>query len=383
MVFKTYRLRLYPNREQRDFFERSFQAVRFVKNLCIEQRFLGLDHGVFVKRADQQAQLVDLKKEATFLKDAPSPSLQYAVRDVDVAFQRYFKRASRRPRFHSRKCGWQSFQLTNQNVAVGLQHIKMTKAGCVRYRDSRRPVGRLIRATVSRTPSFKYFISLVVEQEKPAALAGTKSVGLDFSMKDFYVASDGTRAKCLPKLCALHQKLAAYQVRLSKMLYGSRNYQKQCIKIAKVYEKMRNIKDDYLHKLSRKLVDKFDLICLETLDLQGMSARDSKYKFGKRIRLLSWYRFTEMLTYKAQYSGKQVVKVSRWLPSSQLCSVCGSQRKLTLADRIYSCPYCGSELDRDVNAAVNILVEGEALATNRRVGGACLVENETSTLVGI
>jgi len=240
--------------------------------------------------------------------------------------------------------------------------LKKTKAyACVFFHH--RFDGSIRSATVSRTKSDKYFISIVVETEddmtyKHSEATKQNSIGIDLGIKDFVILSDGTKIKT-PEIKEHNKKLEKLHRNLSRKQKGSQNRYKARIKLARLYERIDNIKTDFLHKLSRNIVDKnhvdyvlVDRVFMEILNLIGML---KNHKLARSIAEASWFKFYTFLNYKAGWVGKQVLKIGRFEPSSKMCSVCGYKNKeLKLSDRMWVCPECKTELDRDINAAVNI-----------------------------
>ena len=212
--------------------------------------------------------------------------------------------------------------------------------------------------TLSLTPSGKYFVSILTEQQyEPIAKTG-KVVGIDLGLKDFVITSDGEKYKNNRFLTKYQNKLAIAQKHLSRKQKGSNNFEKQRVKVARLYEKVSNARKDYLHKVSLDLVRNYDIVCLEDLNVKGMM---KNHRLARQISDVAWGEFVGMLTYKADLNNKEIVKIDRFYPSSKTCHNCGYVKKdLKLSDRKWVCPECGANLDRDVNAAMNILSAGLA-----------------------
>lgn len=224
---------------------------------------------------------------------------------------------------------------------------------------SHRPVkknGKLKSVTVSREPNGKYYVSLLFEypeKKRHYDIDPDNAIGLDMSMSEFYIDSNGDRKDTPHAYKKLQNRIAVEQRRLSHMKKCSSNYQKQRLRIAKLHAKAKHQRADFLHKVSRELADTYDIIGIEDLDMKGMS---QALNFGKPVSDKGWGMFVRMMTYKAADAGKRVIKISRWFPSSQMCHECGCVSKKTkdLSVREWVCPHCGVTLDRDKNAAVNI-----------------------------
>jgi len=236
--------------------------------------------------------------------------------------------------------------------------IKLPKLGFVKVKQSKPLGGRIISATVRRTPSDKYYVSLLVEEPtlRPYKKTGSE-VGIDLGVKDLLVISNNEIVENIKPYISLEKALAKAQHSLSRKVKGSNNYNKSKVKIARIHEKISNIRLDYLHKVTTNLVKNHDLICIEDLDVIAM-LKDKN--LSKHVCDVSFGKLKELLEYKAEWYGKVLVKVDRYFPSSQLCSSCGFQNKAVkdIAIRHWECPECQSKHDRDYNASLNIIKEG-------------------------
>ena len=238
--------------------------------------------------------------------------------------------------------------------------------GLVKFAKSREVEGKIIKATIKRKPTGKYYVSIVCEVEIKLFEKTNQSVGIDLGLTNFAILSSGEKIDNLHFSKEMAQKLAREQHKLSKRallakekgicLLDAKNYQKQKLKVAQLHEKIANQREDFLHKLSTEIVKNYDIISIEDLNVKGMV---KNRKLSKAIADVSWGKFVEMLEYKADWYGKEVVRISRWYPSSQICSECGYRDgKKSLDIREWICPNCGNVLDRDINASINILNEG-------------------------
>jgi len=307
--------------------------------------------------------LTVLKKEKEFLKDVDSISLQQSLRHLDTAFQNFFKNSKAGfPKFKSKKNNNNSYSTVcvNNNIKLENGTISLPKIGKVKIRQHRSiPENYILKSvTVNQTPSEKYYVSILFECENQVQKTEPqKFLGLDFSMRELYVASDGTSANYPRFYRQALKKLEREQRKLSKMQKGSNNRNKQRIKVARLHEKVTNQRKDFLHKQSRQITNAYDCVCIEDLNMKAMS---QAMNFGKSVADNGWGMFTTFLQYKLEEAGKQLVRIDKFFASSQLCSVCGYQNSNTkdLSVREWTCPCCQTYHNRDINAAVNIQNEG-------------------------
>ena len=367
MANRAFVFRIYPNRAQRELLSRTFGCVRLVYNHYLDRK-----KQLWEKSRQSMSynacsrDLTSLKKEKEFLKEVDSIALQQSLRHLDTAYSNFFKQnGSGYPRFKSRKRGKQSYTTVNVNNNIRLEggRIRLPKLGAVKIRQHRQvPEGWVPRSvTVRRVPSGKYYVSILFEYENQIEEREIDNVlGLDFSMPDLYVTSEGDRCGYPKYFRQEEKKLARAQRRLSKMQKGSANYEKQKVKVAKIHEKIANRRKDFLHKRSHAIAEEYDAVCIENLDMQGMS---KALQFGKSVHDDGWGMFTRMLEYKLADRGGKLVKIDKWYPSSQMCSGCGhiAAEVKDLGIRVWFCDWCLEYHDRDENAAVNIRSEGRRL----------------------
>jgi len=362
-MLKAYKYRLYPNNDQKIKIEQHIGCSRFVYNyfLAFHKRNYQ-EHQVKWNKYEYTKMLVPLKntEEYNWLKEVNSQTLQQSILNLDTAFKNMFRKRARFPKFKKKNKSKNSFHIP-QNVSVffdeKLVFLPKFKEGikCVFHRGF---YGKIRNATVSRTKTNKYYVSIIVEIEDDLVCdisepTTNNSVGIDLGIKDFAILSDGTKVEN-PDIKKFNKRIEKLHRNLSRKKKGSKNRDKARLKLARLYEKVDNIKTDFLHKLSHKIINKnhVDYIFMEDLNVSGML---KNHKLARSIASASWYKFYTFLQYKAERNGKRIIKIGRFEPSSKLCSVCGYKNKeLTLKDRTWLCPECGTIHDRDVNAAVNI-----------------------------
>ena len=377
-MLKGLKYRLYPTNTQKELIAKHIGSSRFVYNLALETKnttYLGSKHNF--SPFDLIKQLPDLKKECEWLKEVNSQSLQQAIQNMDIAFKKFFKGGGF-PKFKSKHRGKQSFSIP-QNVIVesGKLIIPKFKEGIdiVLHRPIK---GTIKSATISVTPTGKYFVSILVDTntEIPtkAPITENTTIGIDLGIKDFAITSDGEVFENPKNLRKAQSKLKYVQRKYSKHK-GKRTKKK----LAKLHEKVVNKRKDFLHKTSTKLIRENQTICLEDLAVSNMV---KNHNLAQAINDVSWSTFVTMLEYKANWYGKNILRIGRFAPSSKTCSCCGTiNKKLTLKDREWICDSCNSVLDRDVNAAINI--KSFALKNNLSVEHRLKNQDELPTLVRV
>jgi len=356
MFNKAYKIRIYPNKEQRILIAKTFGCCRFVYNYFLAERIrVYKEEKRLLSYCDTNKLLTILKSENRWLKEPDKFSLQNALRNLDSAYKMFFK-GSGYPKFKSKRDNHNSYT-TNQNIRIFDRCIQLPKLGKVKFRDKYDIQGRIVSATVSQEPSGKYYVSLGCEVEIEQFSKTNQSIGIDLGLKDFAILSNGVKIPNLKYLAKSEKRLVKLQRELSRKPKGSSNRNKARIKVARCYEKITNQRKDFLHKLSTQLVRDYDNICIEDLNVAGMV---KNHNLAKSISDVSWSEFVRQLTCKCEWYGKQLIKVDRFYPSSQLCNNCGYKNKAVkdLKIRYWTCPECGNEVDRDINASKNILREG-------------------------
>lgn len=359
---KGVKFRIYPNKEQEKLILKTFGCCRLIYNKGLDMRVNAYKNGKNVNYSQTSAMLTNLKKQAdfAFLKDVEAGALQQSLRDLDRAYQNFFKKRAKHPKFKNKHNNHQSYRTLSPCVRIVGNYLKLPKLGYVKIKQSME-VSKINNVTVEKTPTGKYFAVLNVEFEPEFKQNNGNSIGIDVGLKEFYTDSNGNKVDNPKYLEKSEQKLKREQRRFSRKQKGSKNREKQRIKVARVYEKITNQRNDFLQKESTKLVRENQTICVEDLNVKGML---QNHKLAKAISSVSWSKFFDMLEYKATWYGNEIIKVPTMYPSSQICNCCGYKNPLVknLSIRKWVCPECHTKHDRDCNASINILNKGLSLA---------------------
>lgn len=365
---RAYEIRIYPNASQRALIERTFGCCRWVYNRCLETKKAEYERTGNSPTVYRLQKLVTAwkREEAPWLSEVDSHALQQAVVNLGRAFDGFFRRCKLGgrpgyPRFKSKRDNRQSYR-TNWGIAVqDVGHVKLPKLGTVKARVSRVPEGRVVNATVKRTPTGKYFVTVCcADCPAPDMPEGSVEVmGIDAGIHYLAARSDGQVVANSKSLAKSQKRLAREQRRLSRKRKGSNRRSKQRVRVARVHEKIANQRKDAIHKATTSAVRESQAIAVEDLNVEGM--RRNRH-LAKAVSDASMSEMIRQLAYKCAWYGRAFVKVGRFFPSSRTCSACGHMNPgVVLGVEKWTCPVCGAEHDRDFNAAVNIAREGARL----------------------
>ena len=372
IINRSFKIRIYPTPQQIIQINKTLGSSRAIYNIMLQERM-----EVYEALKNDKERLYSYKyktekqykEEFSWLKEADSVALQQSRIDLTNSFQNFYKslKGQRKgnkigfPRYKKKKLenSYRTFSILDVNFKT--KQVKLSKLGWVKYRDKRTHFdGKLKNATVQRTSTGKYFVSLLFEQELFIELetlsSRNKVIGLDMSLDKFFVDQDGNSPAYERVYRLLEPKLKQAQRRMSKKQIGSKNWYKALHKVSLIYEQIANKRKDFTHKLSTAIVQENEIIVLESLSLKGMS---QALQLGKSVMDLGYSTFVKQLQYKALEQGKLILKADKWFASSKLCNVCGFKNiELKLSDRTWTCPTCSTEHNRDQNAGQNLVNYG-------------------------
>ena len=368
-MLKAIKIRIYPTVEQVDFINKQLGCCRFVYNNCLAFRKDSYQNEhISVSSSSAVKHITVLKKDNEWLKDVHSKVLQQSVRDMNQAYDNFFKLHRGFPKFKSKHDNRQSCRFP-KDAFIGVRGnridlIKVLKD--IHFKCSRNDERYLNRnqdkvksITLSKEPNGKFYLSVLIDKPLRQVPQSSSMVGLDLGIKGFAVTSDGQVIENFHFKKNEESRLKRLQRQISKKIVGSKNREKARLRFAKLNEKIRNRKLNFLHDVTNHLIDENQVIVMEDLNVKGMVRN---HKLAESISEVNWGEFRRMLAYKAAWHGRQLVFIDRFYPSSKRCNHCGYiYKELTLKDRQWVCPECGSLINRDYNAALNILEEGERI----------------------
>lgn len=372
MKLKSYKYRIYPTEKQKILIEKHFGCCRWIYNYALEKNIKSYQEtrkhlSKFIISADLK--LLKTKEETKWLSEVNSQSLQTSLENLDKAFTSFFKKKTSFPKFKSKnnKDSFSCVQQTKIDFKKSVVYIMKFREG-IKCKFDREFVGKIKTSTVSKTPTGKYFISILVEtdeiipEKKP--IDENQAIAIDLGIKSFATFSDGKVIDNPRHLKNSLKRLKRAQKKHSKKKKGSNNREKSRIKLAILHEKIVNQRKDFLHKVTSDIVKNYDTVCLEALNVKGMM---KNHKLAQAIGDVGWGYFNQFLEYKAEWNGKNILRIGQFEPSSKTCNNCGNiDRELKLSDRVYKCKSCGTSVDRDLNAA--LVIKNIALLKQNTVG---------------
>lgn len=368
-VIKGFKYRIYPTKEQEIQLSKTFGSCRFVYNQMLAKKIeLYKNDNKSINKTDCNNYCNrELKREYPWLKEVDKFALTNSIYDLDKAYQNFFRRVKQGgekagfPKFKSKHNHYYSYttNFTNNNIKVDFENnrVQLPKLKWVKCKLHREFKGKILFATVSKTPSGKYFVSFNIECEHEMLPKNDNIIAFDLGIKEFLIDSNGNHIENPKTLYKYQKQLTKLQRQLCKMQRGSNNYKKQTKKIAKLHEKIANIRLDNQHKLSSKIINENQVIISEDLFISNMI---KNHNLAKSISDVAWGEFTRQLQYKAEWNDRLYHKINPWFASSQTCSECGNINKEVkcLSIRQWVCENCGAIHDRDENASKNILKQG-------------------------
>ena len=375
---KAFKYRIYPSKSQKDLLSKTFGCIRVIWNANVES------FNSYNKDKNPKPKIInknDLITDKPWLSEVSAAALQQKVRDFQETIKQFFsktrKKKTNKPCF-KKKNGNQSYRLPNQKFSIKGDKIRLEKIGWIEMVIDREipDNSKILSCTISMNCCGQYFVSILVDTEIKHKEKTGKSVGIDLGLKSFAVLSDGTVIDNVKFFREKQSEITKIQRRLSRKIKGSNRYRKNKTRIVRLHNKVTNRRKDFLHNVTTYLVNNYDVICIEDLNVSGML---SNHKLAKAISDTSFHQFRSILEYKCRWYGKELSVIDRFYPSSKTCSKCGWKKdNLTLSDRIFKCENCGIEIDRDLNAAINIERVGVGILYNRMQSGEVTSRVEAS-----
>ena len=359
-IIKAYKYRIYPNKQQEEMLIKHFGCSRFVYNkFLFDRQEQYKQNGKSDNYYKQAKLLTKLKKDENFkwLREVNSQTLQQSLKHLEVAYINFFKGKSGLPKY-KKKTHKNSFTVPQfikfENSRI---YIPKCKNG-IKIKEHQLLQGTILFATFSKTPTNKYYVSIAVKQSYDSKQRTNKEIGIDLGIKDLIITSSGQKFQNNKFKEKYAEKLKKAQQHLSRKVKGSRRYENQRLKVALIHEKIANCRSDVLHKITHELVKKYDVVYLENLNIKGML---QNHNLARNISDCAWYELVRQLKYKGDWDDTVIFQINRFYPSSQICHKCGYQNKevKNLSIREWVCPNCNTHLDRDINASINILLEGK------------------------
>ena len=379
-MHKAFKYRIYPNKSQKVLLSKTFGCIRVIWNANVES-FNSYD-----KDSNPKPKIIiksDLIIDKPWLNEISAAAIQQKIRDFQEITNQFFSKTRKkkigRPSF-KKKSGNQSYRLPNQKFSLKDNKIRLEKIGWVKISIDRNipDNSKMLSCTISMNCCGQYFVSILVDVVIPNKGKTGKSVGIDLGLKSFATLSDGVVIDNIKFFREKQSEIAKIQRHLSRKSKGSNRHRKNKIKIARLYNKIANRRNNFLHNVTTSLVNNYDVICIEDLNVSGML---SNHKLAKAISDTSFSMFRSMLEYKCNWYGKELVVIDRFYPSSKTCSKCGWKKEdLTLSDRVFKCENCSIEIDRDLNAAINIQRVGVDILYNRMQRDEVTNLNEASIM---
>lgn len=361
-ILKAYKYRIQPNQNQKVLIEKHFGCARFVFNwaLALQNRYFKI-FKKSISKSRLQSQLVKKKKNPKYewLGEVNSQTLLSALLHVHTAFGNFFSGRARFPKFKSKKIPQRAYQCPQHStVSFGKGVLNISKIKGIKTNFSRQFDGKIKTVTISRTATGKYYASILVETQliaiTPTTIEADKTIGIDLGLTHMLIMSDGQKIDNPRHLQKSQIRLEAQQKIFARKKKESKNYQGQKLRVARIHEKVRNTRLDLHHQITHQLICENQATSYAVEDL-GVKNMVRNKKLARSISDVAWGQFLTLLTYKAQWYGKNILKIGRFQPSSKLCSNCGfKMEKLPLSIRSWNCPSCENSNDRDINASINI-----------------------------